>query len=131
MNRAERRLLLELFRWARAEGGLEYGGLYTWARRGLEGPGRWGITFYANDWEPGEPVSLEIWRNRQTAKAYWVASIAEAVDLVVALGIAPARFSTTYRAGWDAANRYAEVAHCGDEWRSVRPAARRELAVGR
>lgn len=34
----------------------------------------------------------------------WIAvgSVTEAVDLLVALGYLPARFSTAYRAGWDA-----------------------------
>jgi hypothetical protein len=116
---AERTLVLALFRWARTEGGLEYGGLYTWARRGLSQPEkRWGITFNPEEWAEGEPVELEIWRARITMKSYWVASIAEAVDLLAALGIVPARFSTAYAVGW--ANRYYEADQ--DE-----PAAAREL----
>jgi hypothetical protein len=115
---AERSLLLALFRWARAEG-LQFGGASRWTRRGpIEQ--RWGVSC-----DPGYSAFLTIWRGRDTARDYWVASIAEAVDLVVALGIAPARFSTAYRAGWDAANRYAAVAHYGDAYRTVRPAVRR------
>lgn len=130
MTRAERTLLLALFRWARAEGGLQYGGLYRWSRRTGKGQ-HWGIIFHAEDWEPGETVELDIWRSGINTQAFWAKSIAEAVDQLVALGIAPHRFSTAYRSGWDAANRYAEVAHYGDEYRAIRPAACRELAVGR
>lgn len=36
-------------------------------------------------------------------KWYEVASFTQAVDLLVAFGLLPARFSTAYRAGWDAA----------------------------
>lgn len=96
MTAAERILLLALFRWARAEGGLEYRSIYRWTRRGpIEQ--RWGVSF------DGVKPWLSIWRGRDTAKDYWIRDVAEAVDVLAALGIVPARFSTAYRAGWDAA----------------------------
>jgi hypothetical protein len=133
---AERTLLLALFRWARTEGGLEYGGLYTWARRGFHEPEkRWGITFDPTEWTEGGPVELEIWRARITMKSYWVASIAEAVDMLAAIGIAPARFSTAYRAGYEARRQASHQARMhGWDWPVVQaliPATDRELAVRR
>lgn len=101
MTPAERTLLLALFRWARAQGGLTYGSSYTWTRFGPRDQ-RWGVSFYADDWETGKPVALDIWRGRETSKDYWVRDIAEAVDVLAALGIVPARLSTAYRAGYDA-----------------------------
>jgi hypothetical protein len=125
---AERALLRELFRWARTEGDLDVSGTYMWCRRFRRPESeRWGVNFFARDWEPGEPVALGIWRGTSTTKNYWVESIAEAVDVLVALGIVPARFSTAYRAGWDAMGGYAVKAHYGPEWTAIRPAAKREL----
>ena len=112
MTPAERSLLLALFRWARAEG-ITYGGANWWSRPGpIEQ--RWGIDFES------DCDFLRIWRGRNTSRRYWVASITEAVDVLVALGIAPARFSTAYRAGWDAAGGAPE-----SESRRVRPAVPR------
>jgi hypothetical protein len=142
MNRAERGLLLELFRWARAEGGLQYGGLYRWARRTGEGQ-RWGIVFHAEDFELGETVEIDIWRSGINTQAFWAKSIAEAVNQLVALGIAPHRFSTAYRSGYDAAMQAHRIARSvPDKLSSPRgwsapeifallPAADTELAVRR
>jgi hypothetical protein len=121
MTPAERSLLLALFRWARTEG-LVWGGANWVSGTGPDGQ-RWGI-----DYDPGDEY-LYIWRGRVVARRYWVASIAEAVDLVVALGIAPARFSTAYRAGWDAHIDAASGITGGtitrDAFRGIYPAVRR------
>lgn len=142
MTPSERTLLLALFRWARAKGGLAYGTHYTWTRLGPREQ-RWGVSFYPGDWEPGEPVALEIWRGRDTMKTYWVTDVAEAVDLVAALGIVPARFSTAYRAGYDACMRAHRIARqrvpgqayprgwSDPEVYALLPAADHELAVRR
>jgi hypothetical protein len=94
---AERTLLLALFRWARTEGGMEWGRwAHRWSRQ--RGPReQWlGVDF---DSEDGEYLS--IYRGRVNARDYWVGSLVEAVDVLAALGIVPARFSSAYRAGWD------------------------------
>jgi len=133
---SERTLLLALFRWARAEGGLQYGGLYSWARRGPGEP-RWGITFHPDEWGTGNAVALEIWRSGITVKEYWVKDIAEAVDVLAALGIVPLQFSTAYRAGYDAAGRCREIAMRSSKgWTdagvyALLPWADHELAVRR
>lgn len=49
---------------------------------------------------------------------YELASFTQAVDLLVAYGLLPARFSTAYRAGWDAAYEADEVS-----WSDVVPPA--------
>ena len=125
MTRGERTLLLALFRWARAAE-LAAG---VWPRS-------WAVGKYRIDWDRSDPEMLDVVhtadRNRpyiRTTRRLPVASIAEAVDLLVALGIVPVRFSTAYRAGWDAGLQYAEVAHYGAEFTRVRPAAPRELVV--
>lgn len=118
MTTDERRLLLSVFRWAYAEGFELTTAYHRWTRRGpIEH--RWGVSL-----EDPESPRLLIWRGRTNGRDYWVASIAEAVDLLVTLGILPARFSTAYRAGWDAMGRYSVRAHYGDEWTAIRPMAR-------
>lgn len=124
MTAAERALLLALFRWARADG-VEFGTAYRWTRRGPVEQ-RWGVSYLGDD----SPF-LTIWRGRANARDYWVADLAEAVDLLAALGIVPARFTTAYRAGWDAAQLYSIQAHHGAQWTAIRPYAKRELAVRR
>lgn len=122
MTPAERSLLLALLRWARAEGMVSTGAS-RWTRPG-QIEQRWGVSC-----DPGFSPVLTIWRGRDTARDYWVRSVAEAVDLLVALGIAPARFSTAYRAGWDAhldaAAGFAVGSITRDEFRATHPAVRR------
>jgi len=136
MTRAERILLLAVFRWAHREGGLAYGSAYTWTRFGAREQ-RWGVSFCAKDWEPGETVALEIWRGKETSKDYWVKDIAEAVDVLAALGILSAQFSTAYRAGYDAAGSARRLAlSSGRGWSdagvyALLPWADHELAVRR
>jgi hypothetical protein len=106
VTRAERTLLLAVFRWARTEGGMQWGRWhYRWTRQ--SGPReQWlGIDF---DREDGEYLS--IYRGRASGRDYWVADIAEAVDVLAALGILPLRFSTAYRAGYDACMRAHRIA---------------------
>jgi hypothetical protein len=93
MTAAERTLLLALFRWGRAEG-LEYGRSSRWSRQTGERETWWGVDFCVGD------EYIDVWRGRANEKRYFVASIAEAVDVLAALGIVPPRFSTAYRAGW-------------------------------
>jgi hypothetical protein len=116
---AERALLREVLRWARAEG-VRLDGASRWTS---PPPHRWGVDFVSGD------EYLMIWRRGQnTGKDYFVVDVAEAVDVLCALDILPPRFSTAYRAGWDAMGRYAETAHYGAEYTAIRPAAKRELA---
>ncbi|WIM97815.1 hypothetical protein ACTOB_001369 [Actinoplanes oblitus] len=136
MTRAERGLLLELFRWARTEG-VRRDGAMRWTS---PPPHRWGVDF----WNGMDDRDLQVWREGQMVAAnYRVTSIAEAVDQLVALGIAPAKFSTAYRAGYNAAMRAHQIARSvPDKLSSPRgwsapeifallPAADTELAVGR
>lgn len=117
MTAAEWALLRQVIRWARAEG--VESRYHGWTRRGPIAD-RWGVSL-----EDAESPRLLIWRGRANGRDYWVASIAEAVDVLVALGILPARFSTAYRAGWDAGMGYAVTATYGDEYRSIVPAVKR------
>jgi hypothetical protein len=52
-----------------------------------------------------------------------VASVTQAVDLLVALGYLPARFSTAYRAGWDARADATDADGCLDliTWPELAP----------
>jgi hypothetical protein len=107
VTRAERTLLLAVFRWARAEGGMQWGRWhYRWTRQ--SGPReQWlGVEF-----DPGDGEFLSLYRGRATGRDYWVADIAEAVDVLAALGILPAQFSTAYRAGYDACQQAHRIAH--------------------
>jgi hypothetical protein len=124
MTPAERSLLLALFRWARAEGGLEYGRSSWWGNRTGPRAQWWNV-----DYDVGDEY-LTVWYGTMPkAKPYYVASVTQAVDLVVALGIAPPRFSTAYRAGWDAHIDAASGITGGtitrDEFRGAYPAVRR------
>lgn len=106
MTGAERTLLLALFRWARTEGRLEWGRWhYRWSRE--TGPReQWvGIDYSADDGE-----FLTLWRGRTNMRTYFVADVAEAVDVLAALGIVPLQFSTAYRAGYDACMRAHRIA---------------------
>lgn len=94
MTPAERALLREVFRWARQVGVRLDGGM----RWDGPPPRCWGVDY----WHGQE--YLLVWRaSKNTGKEYFVTSVAEAVDVLVALGILPARFSTAYAAGWQAA----------------------------
>lgn len=140
MTRAERTLLLAVFRWARAEGGLEWGRwAHRWARQ--TGPRE---QWLGVDYDPADGEYLSIYRGRGNAKEYWVSNAAEAVDVLVALGILPHRFSTSYRAGYEAtrwADGIAASPATPGDWNGPRrgwsdpavyallPAADRELAV--
>lgn len=132
MTRAEQALLLQLFRWARTEG-VRLDGAMRW---GSPPPHRWGIDF----WKGLDDRDLFVWREgRVVGTNYPVASITEAVDLLVTLGIVPARFSTAYRAGYNAANQARQIAgepfRGGKGWQcpevyALLPAVDTELVVG-
>lgn len=98
MTAEERALLRAVLRWARASG--VESDYHRWTRRGpIEQ--RWGVS-----WEDSSTPKLLIWRGRDTGQDYWVRSIAEAVELLVALDILPMRFSAAYEAGlFEAARR--------------------------
>lgn len=113
MTPAERKLLGAVLRWARADGVTV--SWHRWTRRGpIEQ--RWGVV------HDGHEQKLTIWRGRDTGKDYWVTSIAEALDVLAALGIVPARFSTAYRAGWDAYIEAEDSGVSGAPYRALAPA---------
>jgi hypothetical protein len=100
---AERTLLLAVFRWARAEG-VRLDGATRWTS---PPPHRWGVEF----WGGLDDRPVFVWREGQIIGSnYDVVDIAEAVDLLAALGILPAQFSTAYRAGYDACMRAHQIA---------------------
>jgi hypothetical protein len=104
-------LLREVARWRRAHGvdyfqwrrGVGFGRFTEWKawETGLDGrevrrhvaydPAPTGIVSTNKDYYGGETVDLPL------------ATVAETVDMLVALGFLPARFSSAYRRGWDAA----------------------------
>lgn len=103
MTRAERTLLLAVFRWARTEG-VRLDGAMRWTS---PPPHRWGVDY----WGGRDDRDLHIWRTGQMLGVnYRVVDVAEAVDLLAALGILPLQFSTAYRAGYDACQRAHQIA---------------------
>lgn len=119
MTPAERTLLREVFRWAIREG-IQQGTHARWTRRGPVEQ-RWGVSL------DFDRLYLTVWRGRCTGRDYLVTSIAEAVDVLVALGVLPPPFSTAYRAGWEAAHEDREHPSFGADYRAIVPAAPREL----
>lgn len=111
MTADEMAVLREIVKWRRATGG-EY--LPTWSRYRLA-DGRsfaWlSLDSYATCMKVG--VCADIMRYQYT----WhrIDSIQQGIDLLVALGYVPARFSSAYRAGWDARSSYS-VQHSDPEW---------------
>lgn len=100
-------LLREVFRWARNHDVTRTAWGDAW-RQGLKGKM---VTRDENTigWAPDR------WSDY-----HWLAvdSIAQAVDVLVAVGYLPQRFSSAYRAGWDASAVWHDddEAHGGDEF---------------
>lgn len=103
MTGAERTLLLAVFRWARAEG-VRLDGAMRWTS---PPPHRWGVDFWAGVADRRVTVWQDGWAEGVSC---CLDDIAEAVDVLAALGILPLRFSTAYRAGYDAAMRAHQIA---------------------
>jgi hypothetical protein len=102
MTAVEIGLLREIVRWRRSHDG-EY--VYTWSRyRLIDGKSfAWlSVDSHATCMKIG--VSPDFYREPFT----WhrVRTIGEAVDLLVVLGYLPMRFSSAYRAGWDASKAW-------------------------
>jgi hypothetical protein len=105
MTAAEIGLLKEIVRWRRSHDG-EY--VYTWSRyRLIDGKSiAWlRVDSHATCMKIG--VSADFYREPFT----WhrVRTIGEAVDLLVALGYLPMRFSSAYRAGYDIGRQHSNV----------------------
>lgn len=97
MTLAEIALMRVIVHWRRAND-IEYVPLFSrycgennrtvaWTTLGAQLAPRVGVT-------PNYHRALLVW--------YPVTTVTETVDMLVALGYLPARFSTAYRAGWDA-----------------------------
>ena len=121
MTANEMAVLREIVKWRRATGG-EY--LPMWSRYRLA-DGRsfaWlSLDSYATCMKVG--VSSDITRVSYT----WhrIASVQQGIDLLVALGYLPARFSTAYRAGWDIGREDMEhPVSAGAEFAAILPAVR-------
>jgi hypothetical protein len=129
MTPAERSLLLAVFRWARANEWVRLGG-DGWCSKttSISAVGR----------------GLYIFSKKFGTMSIPVVSVAQAVDVLVALKILPHRFSTSYCAGYESAYWARGIAASPanpDEWagprrgwadpevRVLEPAAPRELAV--
>jgi hypothetical protein len=122
MTDAERSLLLALFRWAWGQGVLNVG----WAKNPIWRRVHTGPTValdrrHAADsiqvQRPGDPRGTRL-------DDYPVRTVAEAVDILAALNVIPARFSTAYRAGWDTGRE--DMEHhgpAGEAFRAIIPAA--------
>lgn len=95
MTPAERALLLALFRWAWGAGWINVGYRNAPIWRNPSG-GPWvGM-------QKDHPGVIGVVGN-EGEESYRAASISQAVDILAALDIIPARFSTAYAAGWYAA----------------------------
>ncbi|MET7867943.1 hypothetical protein [Micromonospora taraxaci] len=99
----DRRLLAEVSRWRKDNGwGRDCRGVYTSADR------TFGVDIC--DGRDGMAAGFRIMRGLLLTKPteYPAETVREAIDMLVALNVLPARFSSAYRAGW--LNGYAEVA---------------------
>jgi hypothetical protein len=98
MTVAEIALMRELVWWRKANG-VQY-----WrARHPLGRFVSWRTRDREVVWEPSEERPLGYGHPRQTAEWVKAETLTQAIDLIVALGYLPARFSSAYRAGWHAA----------------------------
>jgi hypothetical protein len=109
-NEQDVHLLREIAQWRRAQGvsffqwrrtGRNFGAFTEWNRR--EGKRRINVAY-----EPGSEsryprLSVTSDYKRESVQELPVRTVTEAVDVLVALGFLPARFSSAYRSGWDAA----------------------------
>jgi hypothetical protein len=128
---AEQGLLLAVFRWARTEGVERYtlAGTLTW------GTDQWRVLRLG--------YGLLVTRGAASPDIYYAKDLPEAVDLLASLGVIPAKFSTSYRAGYEAcmeahhiAQGWADNARGRRGWQdpeiyAMLPAADHELAVRR
>lgn len=113
-NEQDVHLLREIAKWRRAHyvsffqwrrtGGRNFGAFTEWNR--YEGKRRINVSY-----EPGGEsrypcLSATSDYKRESVQELPVRTVTEAVDVLVALGFLPARFSSAYRAGWDAATTW-------------------------
>jgi len=120
---AERRLLLALFRWAREYGTKNVGprGAHLWKQVGQQFAGKFMVGFSPTEYPNDLDVIDEGWGK---VRVYQTETIAEAVDILAALGVIPPRFSTAYQAGWDAGREDIEYpGPAGEAFRAILPAA--------
>jgi hypothetical protein len=107
-------LLREISKWRRANGvtffqwreGRGFGAMTEWKRwpSGWHGP-QMNVTYEPNRYEGEAFPRIVATRDYKGAgfSELPVSSVTQAVDVLVALGYLPVRFSSAYRAGWDAA----------------------------
>lgn len=113
--------------------------IVLWRRQTLA-PATWPqVDYYKRRWSRGfREVSFELPKVDDPADGYAVVSFApgryaslthiearslvEGVDVLVAFGYLPPRFSSAYRAGWDTGREDVEHPLFGDEFRAVLPA---------
>ncbi len=126
MTVAELALMREIAKWRR-EQEITYwrargiGRFVVWAKHGAPGARR-EVTWDPSN-EPRELGHGNGWRRSEYVK---VANVTQAVDVLVALGYLPARFSSAYRAGWESreyADRSAAAGGFGQWDTDIRPAA--------
>lgn len=94
MSVAEIALMREIVRWRKAHGWL----YQFWGARWVESRSGRAVTYESGDGEVGVTPNYHI----RNYRWYPVESVTQAVDVLVAFGYLPARFSSAYRAGWDA-----------------------------
>jgi hypothetical protein len=103
MTVAEIALMREIVKWRRGHADIDYNPLWSQYRTNDGGVVAWVALDADNDY-PMVGVSPNYYGYPQNTPMEWhrVHSFTEAVDLLVALGYLPARFSTAYRAGYEA-----------------------------
>ena len=119
MTAAERRLLLALFRWARAAGARNIGprGSHLWKGRDASDMS---VVGWGREW----PEEIDVAKGGDPIRTHHADSVAEAVDILAALDVIPKRFSTAYLAGWEAGREDIEYpGPAGEAFRAILPAA--------
>lgn len=101
MTTEEVGLLKELVRWRRNRGGVTVGSKGYGHIKLADGRTLWWQTRLCMNWPHRGEIGVHesSWR---PPSWHQVESVTQAVDIVVALGYLPQRFSSAYRAGWNA-----------------------------
>lgn len=124
-------LLREIARWRRAQGvsffqwrrtGRNFGAFTEWDKH--EGKRRINVSY-----EPGGEsrypcLFVTSDYKRESVQELPVTTVTEAVDVLVALGFLPARFSSAYQSGWDARSAWdgTPIRLTGDDGQLLVPA---------
>jgi hypothetical protein len=115
-NEQDVHLLREIARWRRNGGqwtyfqwrpGRNFGAFTEWSRFESDRNVKVSYDPGSESRFPGLTVTIDY--RCEPVKELPVRTVTEAVDVLVALGFLPARFSSAYRVGWDKANGFAQA----------------------